>query len=121
MKYKFENEKLYPGSCLYTGDTYINSDDFWKAFKSIVHSNMTADYIRLSLFQIPHHGSSNNYDIRILGKDRFYAAFTNFDPNRKKLIYDPNISLQFYLHRKPLILVTEDDLFRFEEWWNLHV
>lgn len=118
-KYKFENEELYPGSCLYTGDSFANSNDFWKAFDTILTSNLTKDYSRLTLFQIPHHGSKHSNDDRIVSKNKIYAAFTNFDTKRKKLIYDPNISLQFYLHQKPLILVTKEDPFRFEECWTI--
>lgn len=118
-KYKFENEKIYPGSCLYTGDTFANSDDFWKAFDTILVSNLTRNYSRLSLFQIPHHGSKHSNNNRIVSDDRIYATFTNFDANRKKQIYDPNINLQFYLHQKPLILITEEEVFRFEECWTI--
>ena len=74
---------------------------------------------RLVLFQIPHHGSRLSNDERIVNEDRIYAAFTNFDPNYWQKIYDSNISMQFYLHRKPLILVTNDDSFSFEEYWIL--
>lgn len=120
-KYKFENEKLFPGSCLYTGDSFANSNDFWRAFDTIINSNLIKDYSRLSLFQIPHHGSKHSNDDRMVRNNKIYAAFTNFDAKRKKLIYDPNISLQFYLHQKPLILVTDDDSFRFEECWFLNI
>ena len=118
-KYKFENAKIYPGSCLYTGDTFANSDDFWKAFDTILVSNLTRNYSRLSLFQIPHHGSKHSNNNRIVSDNRIYATFTNFDANRKNQIYDPNINLQFYLHQKPLILITEEEVFRFEECWTI--
>lgn len=60
-----------------------------------------------------------NTAIIIVSDDRIYATFTNFDANRKKQIYDPNINLQFYLHQKPLILITEEEVFRFEECWTI--
>ena len=112
---------MFPGSCLYTGDSFANSNDFWRAFDTIINSNLIKDYSRLSLFQIPHHGSKHSNDDRMVRNNKIYAAFTNFDAKRKKLIYDPNISLQFYLHQKPLILVTDDDSFRFEECWFLNI
>lgn len=119
MKYKFtEKENLYPGSCLYTGDTSSNSPYIWNTLMKKIDHYLKANLV---LFQIPHHGSKHSNDKRIVNEDRIYAAFTNFDANRKKLIYDPNISLQFYLHRKPLILVTEDEAFKFEECWNLNI
>ncbi len=119
MSYKFtEKENIYPGSCLYTGDTSSNSPFIWNALMNIIDQYLKA---RLVLFQIPHHGSKHSNDERIVKEDRIYAAFTNFDPNYWQRIYDSNISLQFYLHQKPLILVTNDDMFRFEECWKLNV
>ena len=125
-----EKENVYPGSCMYTGDTSSDSDDFWAAFNNVLCSYLseenpsptffqTEEKIRLALFQIPHHGSGRSNDERIVNENRIYAAFTNFSPNYWQKIYDPNISLQFYLQRKPLILVTNDDSFRFEESWTL--
>jgi hypothetical protein len=117
IKYKFtEKENLYPGSCLYTGDTSSNSPYIWNTLMKKIDCYLKA---HLVLFQIPHHGSRHSNDERIVDEDRIYAAFTNFDPDYWQKIYDPNISLQYYLHRKPLILVTNDDSFRFEECWKL--
>lgn len=117
MKYKFiETENLYPGSCFYTGDTSSNSPYIWNTLMNKMDHYLKA---RLVLFQIPHHGSRLSNDERIVNEDRIYTAFTNFDPNYWQKIYDSNISMQFYLHRKPLILVTNDDSFRFEEYWIL--
>lgn len=119
MRYKFtEKEKLYPGSCLYTGDTSSNSPFIWKTLMNKIDQYLKANLV---LFQIPHHGSKNSNDERIVEEKRIYAAFTNFDPNYWQKIYDPNICLQFYLNRKPLILVTNEEVFRFEECWGLHV
>ncbi len=122
ISYKFsEKENIYPGSCMYTGDTSSNTKVFWTAFNSILCSYLTKDNHRLALFQIPHHGSRLSNDERIVNEDRIYASFTNFDPNYWQKIYDPNMSLQFYLQRKPLILVTDDYSFRFEECWLLNI
>lgn len=119
MKYKFqEKENLYPGSCLYTGDTSANSPRVWKTLMDKIDSYLQQQH--LVLFQIPHHGSKHSNDERIVDEERIYAAFTNFDPDYRQKIYDPNISLQFYLCRKPLILVTNDDSFKFEECWFLN-
>ena len=119
LRYKFtEKEKLYPGSCLYTGDTSSNSPFIWKTLMNKIDQYLKANLV---LFQIPHHGSKNSNDERIVEEKRIYAAFTNFDPNYWQKIYDPNICLQFYLNRKPLILVTNEEVFRFEECWGLHV
>ena len=117
MKYMFaEKENLYPGSCLYTGDTSSNSPFIWKTLMNKIDQYLKA---HLVLFQIPHHGSKHSNDERIVDEDRIYAAFTNFAPNYWQKIYDPNISLQFYLHRKPLILVTNNESFEFVECWTL--
>ena len=119
MRYKFtEKENLYPGSCLYTGDTSSNSPYIWNTLMNKIDHYLNA---HLVLFQIPHHGSKHSNDERIINEDRIYAAFTNFDPNYWQKIYDPNISLQFYLQRKPLILVTDDYSFKFEECWTLNI
>ena len=89
--------------------------------KNIIAVNIgKAIALGLKVFQIPHHGSKHSNNERIVDEDRIYAAFTNFEPNYWQKIYDSNINLQFYLHQKPLILVTNDDSFRFEECWNLH-
>ena len=120
MRYKFEKEKLYPGSCLYTGDTFANSKDFWRAFNAILCSNMTKDHSRLSLFQIPHHGSKRSNDDRIVNSNSIYASFTNFDPDYFQKIFNPEICMLYYLKQKPLILVTKEDEFRFEENWMLN-
>lgn len=118
MKYKFQKkDKIYPGSCLYTGDTSSNSPFIWNTLMNKIDQYLKA---HLVLFQIPHHGSKHSNNERIVDEDRIYAAFTNFEPNYWQKIYDSNINLQFYLHQKPLILVTNDDSFRFEECWNLH-
>ena len=119
MRYKFtEKENLYPGSCLYTGDTSSNSPYIWNTLMNKIDHYLNA---HLVLFQIPHHGSKHSNDERIINEDQIYAAFTNFDPNYWQKIYDPNISLQFYLQRKPLILVTDDYSFKFEECWILNI
>lgn len=108
---------LYAGSCLYTGDTSANLDPVWKRIEQMIKLCL-GDKL-LSLIQIPHHGSRNSYDKRIVESKMIYAGFTNYDPFYHQTIFDVNLPMKFAMQKKPLILVTKENTSRFEEYWRV--
>ena len=122
-KYKFDDELLYPGSCLYTGDTSANVDMVWKRLLNVIDFYLIDDKQRnrkLVLFQIPHHGSSKSNDDRPINKREIYAAFVNYGNFRGNCIFNYNYAIDFGIKHKPLIQVTEKELTQFEEHWILN-
>lgn len=108
---------IYAGSCLYTGDTSANMDSVWKRIEQMI--KLCLGEKNLSLIQIPHHGSKNSYDKRIVESKKIYAGFTNYDPFYHQTIFDVNLPMKFAMQKKPLILVTKEDASRFEEYWRV--
>ena len=116
VKYKFHHEGLYPGSCLYTGDTSANIEDVWKKIILIIDKYLKR---KLVLFQIPHHGSINSNDFKSLADKKIYATFANYGDFKGKCIFNPILAYQFEMIQKPLIHVTDDWKSSFEEQWIL--
>lgn len=108
----------YPGSCLYTGDTSANETFVWQRIEKIIDHCLGIDST-LGLLQIPHHGSKNSYDDKLLTSPRFFAGFTNFDPYYRQRIFDDNLAMKFAINHKPLILVTRDYCSKYEEYWGI--
>ena len=108
----------YPGSCLYTGDTSANETFVWQRIEKIINLCLGIDS-KLGLLQIPHHGSKNSYDDKLLTSPRFFAGFTNYDPYYRQRIFDDNLAMKFAINRKPLILVTRDYCSKYEEYWEI--
>lgn len=108
----------YPGSCLYTGDTSANETFVWQRIEKIIDHCLGRDYT-LGLLQIPHHGSKNSYDNKLLESQRFFAGFTNYDPYYRQHIFDDNLAMKFAINHKPLILVTRDYCSKYEEYWGI--
>lgn len=50
--------QYYPSGCLYTGDYHAASEREWDALRQAYD----ADWNRIGVFTIPHHGSSNSYN-----------------------------------------------------------
>ena len=109
---------IYPGSCLYTGDTSANETFVWQRIEKIIDQCLGKDST-LALLQIPHHGSKNSYDDKLLTFPRFFAGFTNYDPYYRQRIFDDNLAMKFAINRKPLILVTRDYCSKYEEYWGI--
>ena len=108
----------YPGSCLYTGDTSANEAFVWQRIEKIIDQCLGKDST-LALLQIPHHGSKNSYDDKLLTFPRFFAGFTNYDPYYRQRIFDDNLAMKFAINHKPLILVTRDYCSKYEEYWGI--
>lgn len=108
----------YPGSCLYTGDTSANETFVWQRIEKIIDHCLGIDST-LGLLQIPHHGSKNSYDDKLLTSPRFFAGFTNYDPYYRQHIFDDNLAMKFAINHKPLILVTRDYCSKYEEYWGI--
>ena len=106
------------GSCLYTGDTSANEDFVWDRIEKMIEKCLGTKE-KLLLIQIPHHGSKNSYDQKLLDTNRFYAGFTNYDPFYKQHVFDDNLVMRFALRRKPLILVTSEYASQYEEYWGV--
>lgn len=109
---------IYPGSCLYTGDTSANETFVWQRIEKIIAPCLGIDSI-LGLLQIPHHGSKNSYDNKLLTSSRFFAGFTNYDPYYRQHIFDDNLVIKFAINHKPLIPVTRDYCSKYEEYWGI--
>ena len=52
------SRRYYPSGCLYTGDYHAASEREWDALRQAYE----ADWNRIGVFTIPHHGSSNSYN-----------------------------------------------------------
>lgn len=109
---------IYPGSCLYTGDTSANETFVWQRIEKIIAQCLGIDSI-LGLLQIPHHGSKNSYDDKLLTSPRFFAGFTNYDPYYHQHIFDDNLAMKLSLNNHPLIQVTKDHCSKYEEYWGI--
>lgn len=119
-KYWLTINKLYAGSCLYTGDTSANDSTVWNKIGDMISRCLNQDN-RLTLMQVPHHGSKHSYDANLIDSDRYYAGFTNYAPFYRQRIFDDNLPMKFAMKKKPLILVTRDYGSKFEEYWRLVV
>lgn len=108
----------YSGSCLYTGDTSANEDFVWKRIEQMINQCLGQDS-KLWLLQIPHHGSKNSYDDKLLTSPRFFAGFTNYDPYYYQHIFDDNLAMKLSLNSHPLIQVTKDHCSKYEEYWGI--
>ena len=79
-RYWLAANQLYPGSCLYTGDTSANDPVVWKRIENIISKCLGAKR-RLTLMQVPHHGSKYSYDsnmvrsLRSIGGWMYEAGF----------------------------------------------
>lgn len=94
-------------SCLYTGDCTLKNDDCWgKLVSQLKDCNIS----EIGLFQIPHHGSPNNYNKAILHDKAFTidAGFVNCCLTKGHAHFEYNIIEDFWKNYKPLFLVTED-------------
>lgn len=108
----------YPGSCLYTGDTSANETFVWQRIEKIIDHCLGIDST-LGLLQIPHHGSKNSYDDKLLTSPRFFAGFTNYDPYYHQHIFDDNLAMRLSLNHHPLVHVTKDYCSKYEEYWGI--
>lgn len=108
---------IYPGSCLYTGDTSANEAFVWQRIEKIIDQCLGTDSI-LGLLQIPHHGSKNSCDDKLLTSPRFFAGFTNYDPYYRQHIFDDNLAMKLSLYHHPLVHVTKDYGSKYEEYWE---
>lgn len=108
----------YSGSCLYTGDTSANEGFVWNLIEQMIDKYLGRDYT-LGLLQIPHHGSKNSYDDKLLTSPRFFAGFTNHDPYYHQYIFDDNLAMKLSLNNHPLIQVTKDHCSKYEEYWGI--
>ena len=108
----------YPGSCLYTGDTSANETFVWQRIEKIIDQCLGIDS-KLGLLQIPHHGSKNSYDNKLLTSPRFFAGFTNYDPYYRQRIFDDNLAMKLSLNNHPIVHVTKDYCSKYEEYWEI--
>lgn len=111
------HDNCYSGSCLYTGDTSANETFVWQRIEMIIDRCLGIDSM-LGLLQIPHHGSKNSYDDKLLTSPRFFAGFTNYDPYYRQRIFDDNLAMKLSLYHHPLVHVTRDYCSKYEEYWE---
>lgn len=108
----------YNGSCLYTGDTSANDPGVWNRIEQMINHYLGVDS-KLSLLQVPHHGSENSYDNWLVASPRYCDGFTNFDPYYRQHIFDDRLPMKFAIMKKNLLLITRDYGSRFEEYWSV--
>ena len=113
----YHHNWIYPGSCLYTGDTSANETFVWQRIEKIIDRCLGKDST-LAFLQIPHHGSKNSYDDKLLTSPRFFAGFTNYDPYYHQHIFDDNLAMRLSLNHHPLVHVTKDYCSKYEEYWE---
>lgn len=94
-------------SCLYTGDCTLKSKKYWaKLIQQLQKCNIS----EIGLFQIPHHGSPNNYNNAIPNNNDFTldAGFVNCCLTKGNAHFEYKTIEDFWRNCKPLFLVTED-------------
>lgn len=109
----------YSGSCLYTGDTSANDPVVWQAIEQLIIQCL-GNKERLMMLQVPHHGSKNSYDQKLVVSDMFLQGFTNYDPYYSQHVFDDNLPMKFAANGKLLVSVTREYASRFEAYYQLH-
>ena len=110
--------KGYAGSCLYMGDTSANEKSVWDKVELII-KDCLGEESKLTLLQVPHHGSMNSYDEKLVNSDKYLNGFTNYDPYYWQRIFDDDLPMKFAVKEKPLILVTREYGSQYEEYWRV--
>ena len=110
--------KGYAGSCLYMGDTSANEKSVWDKVELII-KDCLGEESKLTLLQVPHHGSQNSYDEKLVNSDKYLNGFTNYDPYYWQRIFDDDLPMKFAVKEKPLILVTREYGSQYEEYWGV--
>lgn len=108
----------YAGSCLYTGDTSANDSEVWQTIEQIITRCFRHDK-KLVMLQVPHHGSKNSYDQKLVGSDKFLHGFANYDPYYRQHIFDDDLPMKFAAKGKRLVLVTREYASLFEAYYVL--
>lgn len=72
------------------------------------------------MLQVPHHGSKNSYDQKLVVSDMFLQGFTNYDPYYSQHVFDDNLPMKFAANGKLLVSVTREYASRFEAYYQLH-
>lgn len=106
----------YAGSCLYTGDTSANEMLVWSRIDSMIKECLGSE-AKLSMLQVPHHGSMHSYDEKLVNSERYLNGFTNYDPYYSQRIFDDNLPMKFASKNIMLVLVTREYGSQYEEYW----
>ncbi|MBR1881654.1 MAG: hypothetical protein IJ808_01350 [Muribaculaceae bacterium] len=106
-------------SCLYTGDSDMSNKQEFEQIMIFTEQTLERYHQykwigpRLGLFQIPHHGSANNYGAHVAvhrgSRHKGYiAAFVNYHP--AKNVFSRRVKIDFLIVGKPLLHVTDNPL-----------
>ena len=106
----------YTGSCLYTGDTSANEMFVWSRIDSMIKECLGSES-KLTMLQVPHHGSKYSYDEKLVNSDRYLNGFTNYDPYYSQHIFDDSLPMKFASKNIMLVLVTREYGSQYEEYW----
>ena len=106
----------YVGSCLYTGDTSANEAFVWDRIIKMIEQCLGQGQ-KLTMMQVPHHGSRHSYDDKLVNSDSWVNGFTNYDPYYSQHIFDDNLPMRFAIKNKMLVLVTREYGSQYEEYW----
>lgn len=103
----FFDNRFCNESCLYTGDCMLKDDKYWN---KLVSRLKNCSISKIGLFQIPHHGSPNNYNNKIPDNNdiTISAGFVNCCLKKGNAKFEYQIIEDFQKNCKPLLLVTED-------------
>lgn len=71
-------------------DTSANEKTVWGRMEQIIDQCLKPD-CRLTILQVPHHGSKYSYDEKLVNSDKYYAGFTNYDPYYWQRIFDDDL------------------------------
>ena len=104
---RFPYHRIYNESCLYTGDCALKSKKRWT---KLIQQLKDCYISEIGLFQIPHHGSPNNYNKAIPNNNAFTidVGFINCCLTKGNAHFEYKIIEDFWGNCKPLFLVTED-------------
>lgn len=103
------NSFSLPPSCLYTGDTNLKSIHYY-SYEMFFVREMLEYYShnwKLGMMQIPHHGSHNNYPVKLSTDSMILSTFVNYDPDYRQSVFDDNICDYFGIAKKILFKVMK--------------
>lgn len=113
---QYKREIGYAGSCLYTGDTSANELFVWIRIESMIKECLGLGS-KVTMLQVPHHGSKHSYDEKLVNSDSWVNGFTNYDPYYSQHIFDDNLPMKFASNKRMLALVTREYGSQYEEYW----
>lgn len=97
-------------SCLYTGDSTITNPNMsLKFFACCKHMGVYKGGQKIALFQVPHHGSKNNYNYALHDNVDIDVGFYCRSIGSNRSTFDNNIVCDFVSRNKIIYMVNENN------------